>query len=184
MHRSFDTTVKMLAGRGIVPDDIADIEVTMGKGQTTVLVNQRPQTGLEAKFSEQFAMAAAAILGHMGVADFTDAVVQRPDIQAFFPKVRLNAVDEYDTRDPAHSPTERVLVRLNRGEVLDSGPIASIRGHAYDPLSTEELWAKFVGCTARTHTEPDARRLFEMLQSVETLHSVRDLPSCETIFAA
>jgi len=28
----------------------------------------------------------------MGVNDLTDAVVQRPDIQAFFPKVKLNAV--------------------------------------------------------------------------------------------
>ena len=84
MHRSFDATARMLAGRGLKPNDIAEIEVTMGKGQTAVLTNERPQTGLEAKFSEQFAMAAAVILGHMDVADLTDAVVQRPDIQAFF----------------------------------------------------------------------------------------------------
>ena len=62
LHRSFEATVKMLAGRRLGPDDIAEIEVTMGRGQTTVLVNERPQTGLEAKFSEQFSMAAAVIL--------------------------------------------------------------------------------------------------------------------------
>ncbi len=184
MHRSFDATVKMLAGRRLGADDIAEIEVTMGRGQTTVLVNQRPQTGLEAKFSEQFAMAAAVILGRMGVGEVTDAVVQRADIQAFFPKVNLNPVDEYDTRDPAHSPTERVRIRLNNGEVLDSGPVSVIRGHADDPLSAEELWEKFAECTARTHAEPEARRLFNMLQAVETLPSVRDLPSCETIFTS
>lgn len=184
MHRSFDSTVKMLAGRGLGPNDIAEIEVTMGKGQTAVLINERPQTGLEAKFSEQFAMAAAVILGSMGVSDLTDANVQRADIQAFFPKVKLNPVDEYDSRDPAHSPTERVLIRLNSGEVLDSGSIANIRGHAYDPLSSEELWTKFAGCTARTHAASDSKRLFEMLQSIETLRSVAELPSVETIFTA
>jgi len=30
---------------------------------------------------------------------------------------------------------------------------------------------------------PDSRRLFEMLQSIETLRFVADLPSYETIFA-
>lgn len=184
MHRSFESTVKLLAGRRLGADDIAEIEVTMGRGQTTVLVNQRPQTGLEAKFSEHFAMAAAVILGRMGVDELTDAVVQRADIQAFFPKVKLNPVDEYDTRDPAHSPTERVRIRLKSGEVLDSGPVAVIRGHAYDPMSAAELWDKFAECTARTHTEPDARRLFGMLQAVEQLPSVRELPTCQSILTS
>jgi len=183
-HRSFDTAVKMLAGRKLAPDDIAGIEVTMGRGQVTVLANERPQTGLEAKFSEQFAMAAAVILGRMGVDVFTDAIVQRADIQAFFPKVKLLAVDEFDTRDPSHSPTERVVMRLKNNEVLDSGEIARIRGHAYDPMSTEELWTKFAECTARTHAEREATRLFEMLQAVDKLPAVRDLPTCKTIFTA
>jgi 2-methylcitrate dehydratase PrpD len=129
-------------------------------------------------------MAAAVILGHMDVADLTDAVVQRSDIQSFFPKVKLNPVDEYDPRDPAHSPTERVLIRLNSGEVLDSGSVAKIRGHAYDPLSKDELWDKFAGCTERTHTKQQSRRLFDMLQAIDELPSVRELPSCETIFTS
>ncbi len=183
MHRSFDATVKMLAGRRIGPDDIAEIEVTMGRGQTTVLVNERPQTGLEAKFSEQFAMAAAVILGRMGVAEVTDAVVRRPEIQAFFPKVRLNPVDEYDSRDPAHSPSERVVLRLHNGEVLDSGPVAVIRGHADDPMSVDELWDKFAACTARTHTQLEARVLFDLLQAIDELPCVRDLPTCTSVFA-
>ena len=183
-HRSFDTAVKMLAGRRLGPNDIAGIDVTMGRGQVVVLANHNPQTGLEAKFSEQFAMAAAVILGRMGVDVFSDAIVQRADVQAFFPKVKLIAVDEYDTRDPSHSPTERVVIRLKNGEVRDSGDIARIRGHAYDPMSPEELWTKFVECTARTHSGPEARRLFEMLQAVDQLPSVRDLPTCKAIFAA
>ena len=184
MHRSFDTVARMLAKRPTRAEDIAEIEVTMGRGQTGVLVNERPQTGLEAKFSEHFAMAAAVVLGHMRVEDLTDPVVQRPDIQAFFPKVKLRPVDEYDPRDPVHSPTERVLIRLTSGEVLDSGPIARIRGHAYDPMSVEELWDKFAACTARTHAQPAARQLFDMLQRIDALAAVHDLPTCERIFAS
>ncbi|HVY20292.1 MAG TPA: MmgE/PrpD family protein [Bauldia sp.] len=182
MHRSFDATVRMLAGRNIGAQDIAGIDVTMGKGQTAVLVNERPRDGLEAKFSEQFAMAAAVVIGRMGIAEVSDAVVRRPDIQNFFPKVKLHAVDEYDPRDPVHSPTERVVVRLNNGGTIDSGPIASIKGHATDPLTTEELWAKFSECTAATHNDGERKRLFDLLQSVEKLKSPRSLPTCGNIF--
>jgi 2-methylcitrate dehydratase PrpD len=181
-HRSFDTAVKMLAGRNIGPDDVAAIEVTMGIGQVVVLANHHPQTGLEAKFSEQFAMAAAVILGRMSVDVFTDAIVRRPDIQAFFPKVKLVPVEEFDTRDPAHSPTERVVIRLANGEILDSGEIARIRGHAYDPMDPAELWTKFADCTGKTHSEKEARQLFDLLQDVDRLKSVRDLPSCKALF--
>lgn len=183
MHRSFDATVKLLAGRGLGPQDIRDITVTMGKGQTAVLVNERPQTGLEAKFSEQFAMAAAVILGRMGIDDLTDPVVQRPDMQAFFPKVKLNPVEEYDSRDPAHSPTERVVVSLVDNSELDTGPITTVRGHAYDPLSTEELWQKFLECTAKTHTEASARHLFEQSQRIAELSSTAELPSAVGLFS-
>ena len=184
MQRSFDATVRLLKEASIKADDIAGIEVTMGKGQTAVLVNERPQTGLQAKFSEQFAMAAAAVLGRMGIEEVCDEVVQRPEIQSFFPKVKLNPVDEYDSRDPAHSPTEQVTVTLNDGTQLDSGPIASIRGYAFDPLSTGELWEKFLQCTARTHTEEEARLMFERTQNIASLGSAQDLPTCERVFAA
>lgn len=182
MHRSFDATARMLAGRRLHAEEVADIEVTMGKGQTAVLVNERPQTGLQAKFSEHFAMAAAAVLGRMGIEELSDEVVQRPDIQAFFPKVRLNAVEEYDARDPAHSPSERVVIRLKDGTTLDTGSITSVRGHAFDPLPTEELWEKFRECTAHTHSPAEARVLFERTQSVAELRSTRDLPTCENVF--
>jgi 2-methylcitrate dehydratase PrpD len=183
-HRSFDTAVKMLAGRNLKPEDITAIEVTMGVGQVVVLANHNPQTGLEAKFSEQFAMAAAVILGRMSVDVFTDETVRRKDIQAFFPKVKLIPVEAFDERDPAHSPTERVVIRLKNGETLDSGEIARIRGHAYDPMDPEELWVKFVDCTKKTHTEKEARHLFDLLQGVDRLPGVRDLPTCKAVFTA
>jgi 2-methylcitrate dehydratase PrpD len=183
MHRSFDATIKLLAGGGLRPEQIRQIRVRMGKGQTAVLVNERPQTGLEAKFSEHFAMAAAVILGRMGIDEVSDAVVQRPDIQAFFSKVKLDPVDEYDTRDPAHSPSDRVVISLEDGTRLDTGPITSIKGHAYDPLSTAELWQKFQECTARTHTEAASRELFNQAQRIAELPSALALPTSSELLA-
>ncbi len=183
MHRSFDATVRMLEGTEVAADDVENISVTMGRGQTAVLVNERPQTGLEAKFSEHFAMAAAVILKRMGIAELSDEVVLRPEIQAFFPKVSLIPVDAYDVRDPAHSPSERVIVRLKSGKIFDTGEITTVLGHAFDPLSTEQLWAKFRECTAGTHSEAEAQLLFERSQMLPQLSSTADLPTKERLFA-
>jgi 2-methylcitrate dehydratase PrpD len=182
MHRSFEATVSTLAGTGVQAADIEQVEVKMGRGQTTVLVNHRPQTRYEAQFSGEFAIAAAVLLGRMGVSELNDAVVRRADMQAFYPKVRLVPLDEQDARDPVFSPAESVTIRLRDGKVLESGPIRTIRGHASAPLTPEELWVKFAACTAKTHAEPAARELFDLLQAVDSLPSVHALPTCASIF--
>jgi len=182
MHRSFEATVSMLAGRHIDPDEVEMVEVRMGRGQITVLVYDRPQTRYEAEFSGQFSIAAAVILGRMGVPELADDVVRRTDIQAFLPKVRLIPMDEVDPRDPVFSPTETVTMRLRSGEIIESGPVASIPGHAGDPLTREQLWDKFVECTANTHRESEARALFDLLQKIDSLESTAQLPTCERIF--
>jgi len=183
LHRSFHATVALLAGRDIGPDDVESVEVRMGKGQVTCLVYDRPQTRWEAEFSGQFGITAAIMFGAMGVAELADDVVRRPDVQAFLPKVHLVAVDEYDERDPVFSPTESVTVTLTTGQVLESGPIASIPGYADQPLTAEQLWAKFRDCTAATHSTDEARELFDLLQRIDSLPSTRVLPSCSALFA-
>lgn len=184
LHRSFNGTVRMLAGRHIDPNDVESVEVRMGRGQVTCLVYDRPQTRWEAEFSGQYGIAAAVLLGKMGVPELSDEVVQRPEMQAFFPKVTLVPVDEYDERDPVFSPTESVKLTLRDGDVVESGPIATIPGHANDPLTSEQLWAKFRECTIQTHTEDDARELFALLQKIDSLQSTADLPTCTSLFQA
>ncbi|MBY8858670.1 MmgE/PrpD family protein [Nocardia sp. CA2R105] len=182
LHRSFNATVRLLAEHPVTADEIESVDVHMGKGQITCLVYERPQTRWEAEFSGQYGIAAAVLLGKMGVPELADEVVQRREMQAFYPKVTLVPVDEVDERDPVFSPTENVVVKLKNGEVLESGPIASIPGHASEPLTTEQLWGKFRECTTKTHGEIEARELFDVLQRIDSLDSVTDVPTCMGIF--
>lgn len=182
MHRSFEGTVKMLEGRKIDPEEVESVEVEMGRGQVTVLVHHQPRNQYQAQFSGEFGVAAAVVLGKFGVPEIADEVVCRDDMQAFYPKVKLKPVDEFDPRDPVFSPTERVVMTLKSGEVLDSGPIATIPGYASEPLTTEELWGKFSECTQFTHTPTEAKALFDLLQRIDELKSAHDLPTCNTIY--
>jgi 2-methylcitrate dehydratase PrpD len=183
MHRSFEAARRLVAGRGIRPTDVAEVNLTMGRGEAVVMPHHRPRTATEARFSGEFAMAAGIVLGRMGVAELTDAVVQRADMQDFYPKVRIDTIEERDPREPAMAPYARVQIRLADGTLLDSGQVTHIHGHAWDPITADEQWTKFQECTARTHTQAAARTLFDMLQQVETLASARALPTAPAAFA-
>jgi 2-methylcitrate dehydratase PrpD len=181
-HRAYEGTKKMLEGRTVDPEQVESVDVEMGRGQVTVLVHKQPKDQYQAQFSGQFGIAAAVILGKFGVPEIADEVVARPDMQAFYPKVKLHPIDEEDPRDPVFSPTDRVVMKLKNGEVIDSGPIATIPGYAAEPLTTGELWSKFRECTQFTHTDAQAREMFDLLQKIDELPNVHVLPTCETIF--
>lgn len=182
LHRSFNGTLRMLEGRKIDPAEVESVEVRMGRSQVTVLVYEQPQNRWEAEFSGQYGIAAAVILGKMGVPELADEVVLRPDLQAFYPKVKLIPVDEVDERDPVFSPSESVKMTLFSGEVIESGPILSVPGQADEPLTREQLWGKFRECTAKTHSDDEARELFDALQRIDSLPSAQALPTRVGLF--
>ena len=69
----------LVARHNLAPGDVKRIHVSTGKTQLLMLRNARPQTGLEAKFSMQFAMAAALVARHVGLREVTDEFVLRPE---------------------------------------------------------------------------------------------------------
>lgn len=59
------------------PDEIDRITITTQQGTILPLIHHRPDTGLQGKFSLEYALAAAVVDGHPGFAAFTDAAVHR-----------------------------------------------------------------------------------------------------------
>ena len=168
-HRILDAMIGMMRRDGLKADDITGVEVEMGDTSAAVLRNHRPQTGLDAKFSAEFAMAAAAIAGRCGMSEVNDGFVRRPDVQAFFPKVAVKALTERSVEEPIHSPFDRVRVTLRDNRAIASEPVAFPRGHFKNPAGADALWGKFADCVDGAPL--DARRLFDRLQSVDRLAS-------------
>ena len=61
-----------------------------------ILRNHAPQTGLEAKFSMEFAMAAAVIARRASLGEYTDAFVRRQEVQELMRKVAIVTNENYD----------------------------------------------------------------------------------------
>lgn len=78
---------------GVDPDGVQRILVRTPASAVTPLVHHRPRTGLEGKFSMEYAVAAALLDEHCGFTTFTDDAVQRPGAQRLLRRVEIQLGD-------------------------------------------------------------------------------------------
>jgi 2-methylcitrate dehydratase PrpD len=168
-HRPLDAMLDLLARHPLQPSDIERITVSLSDTHALILRNHRPQTGLEAKFSIEFAMAAAVVARHAGLAEYTDAFVRRPEIQQLMQHVRIATNRDYDPLLPGAARFDQVTVELKGGGRLESEKVGRARGHAERPLGEDELFAKFRDCLAAGRARFDPDILFDRLRRLETL---------------
>jgi 2-methylcitrate dehydratase PrpD len=168
-HRALDAMLDLLARHPLQPDDIEQITVSLSDTHALILRNHEPQTGLAAKFSIEFAMAAAVVARRAGLAEYTDEFVRRPQIQQLMRRVRVATNRDYDPLLSGASVFDQVTVELKGGGKLESAKVARARGHAERPLSEDELFAKFRDCLAAGRARIAPEPLFERFRHLERL---------------
>lgn len=174
VHRSLDGLLDLLKARPVRPDQIARITASISDTRAMILRNHQPQTGLEGKFSMEFAMAASVIAGRATLAEYTDGFVRRPDVQALMAKVAVETNQNYDPEVSGAAVYDQVRVELVDGATLETAPVRRARGAAELPLADDELFEKFGGCleAGRARIAPDV--LYDRLKNLERL-SAREL---------
>jgi 2-methylcitrate dehydratase PrpD len=174
-HRILDAMIDLCSANDVKPRDIAAVDVEIAENSTKVLRNHRPQTGLEAKFSAEFAIAAGAIAGRCTNTEVNDDFVRRADVQDFFGKVKIHPLTEKDKDEPTRSPFDQVRVTLADGRNIASGPVYNPRGHFKRGVEREVLWTKFADCAMTVVDRERAMALFDALQNLPRLVAVSDL---------
>jgi len=173
-HRSIDAALDLVARYDLTPAKVERIRVSTGKTQMLMLRNAAPQTGLEAKFSMQFAMAAALVARTVGLRELTDDFVRRPDVQAIFPRVVLEGTEA--TKPGSNfAPFDAVAITTTGGETLKSEPVEFAKGSHERPLSRDELWSKFADCLGAEFSDARKARAFENLMTFDRLNGAGDL---------
>jgi 2-methylcitrate dehydratase PrpD len=166
-HRAIDGALDLLRDEKVGAQNVKSITVSTSRRNATILRNSRPQTGLEAKFSMQFAMASSIVANRVGLRELTDDFVQRSDIQSLMPKVVVAPDDRIDPKRTGNAPYDQVVIETADGRRLESARVTDARGSPQLPLSREELWAKFKECFAVGNPKLDAEATFEALMTVE-----------------
>jgi 2-methylcitrate dehydratase PrpD len=172
-HRAIDAMIDLAETHDLLPAKVREIRVEVGETQRLMLRNRAPRTGLEAKFSIEFAMASALVARQVGLSQLTDDFVQRPDVVEAMGKVACTTVP---TPDTPFAPSDSVAVRLQSGNEIAHAPVASARGSWENPLSAAEFRAKFMDCTGTSLGSNRATSLFESLMALERAPTLRELP--------
>ena len=172
-HPTIDTLLDLRREAGIDPVRVEAVEVDVDPVVPTVLIHDRPATGLEGKFSLQYCAAAALAFGRVGIDTFEPDAMRAPAVERLVPRVTMRADDRLG-RDAPPLTEARVTVRLAGGWTLERS-VRGARGYPERPASPAQLDEKFLACARRIVPSGTAAGALDFLRTLDAAPSVRGL---------
>jgi 2-methylcitrate dehydratase PrpD len=149
MNQPYIECALRLSKRGIRAEDVVEVTCETAEGYVHRLWDpleskRKPANAYAAKFSAPFNVAVAFVTGGAGLSAFTEETVRDPRILALAGKVSY-VVDPNNPYPKAY--TGHVRFKLKDGTTVEERQ-PHIRGGAEEPLSREDIEAKFRGNAA------------------------------------
>jgi 2-methylcitrate dehydratase PrpD len=161
----------------IEPEQVASIRVATGSGVIPPrgpLRYAKAQTALEGKFCLPFQVAAMVVHRKAGLMEFSDAFVQRPDVQDM-----MNRVTTLVDPEIAALGHDKLIFRnkvvTKDGRTFENYWDAPYRGGPLNPLSAEDLGDKFRDASQSVLGEPEQRAIIDAFSALEDLADVAGL---------
>jgi 2-methylcitrate dehydratase PrpD len=172
-HPTLDALLDLRRQHGFTAGDVAAIEIGVDPIVPTILIHDRPETGLEGKFSMPFCAAAAVAHGHVGIETFDASHLQDDAVRAVQSRVTMHVDPALDGSAPPLTQS-RVIVRLRDGRVLEAAANGA-RGYPARPASDAELAAKFLSCASAVLSRERACAALAALREIDECADVRAL---------
>jgi 2-methylcitrate dehydratase PrpD len=173
-HPGMTELLRLIRENSIRAADVAQVEVGTNRNMPNTLIHHHPTTGLQAKFSMEFCIAILLLDGKADQSEFTDAVVNRPDVQEMIGRVRFYTDSEAE-KAGYDKMTTILKITLKDGRVI-SGHADFGKGSPANPMSFDEVAEKFLGCAAFAKWPREkVERVIEMVRKLEALADVRAL---------
>ncbi len=173
-HPAMSVMAELVAAHDIRPEAVERIRVGTNRHMPTTLLHHDPQNELQAKFSMQFSMAILVLRRRAGLAEYADATVLSPDVQAMMRRVEFHVDAEADAAG-FDKMTSLVEVHLAGGAAV-RGRADFGRGSPANPMGWGEVCAKFEECAGYGGLAGDAvRDVIAMVEDLDGLPDVRRL---------
>ncbi len=171
-HRCIDAMLHLIREYRLTADDVEGVKCRTAETAPQVLIHPRPRTALEGKFSMQYCMAIALLDGKVGLRQFTDERVLDPKAQELLRRVEF--VHPQGESGEALRIPEAVIVKLRDGREL-SHEVAVPKGDPQNPMTEEELAAKYRDCASLVLSAEDTERSLDMVSHLEGLEDIAPL---------
>ena len=171
-HAAVELALRLRAEHGFASSEIERIEIGVDEVQQMLVEpaerKRMPATSADAKFSIPFTCAVALARGRVGLDDFGPATLADPEV------LRLCAVTEHRiASDPCwvRGTGGSLTVVLYDGRRF-AATLAQARGAPGNPLSEDEIRAKFVACAGYASvplSEDAAQELADLILEMDRL---------------
>ena len=173
-HPGMTEMLRLIREHKIQPQQVRRVRVGTNSNMPNALIHHRPQDELQAKFSMEFCMAILLLRGRAGLKEFTDEVVNEPDVKAMIEKVDF-VVDDVAEKAGYHKMTTLIDIELADGRKI-SGRADFGKGSPANPMSYEDVAGKF-----RENAEYAGVRKSNADEIVELVRDLESLPSIDRL---
>jgi 2-methylcitrate dehydratase PrpD len=170
-HWSQDALQAIVRRRPVRAEEIESIVAYLPAFLLDMMPYHEPRTGLQAKYSLEYDLAAIALDGKAGMKQYTDAAVQRPVAQDLMKRISYVGVQPENGQIALES---RVVLKLVGGEEIEE-TVNQSHGTPVDPLSREEVLGKFHECAEDVLSEDQRNRAIELCERIGSLDSVGEI---------
>ena len=172
-HPSMDAMLDLVLEHDIKAGDVAEVRIGTTSNVLAALRYPTPTDELEAKFSIPFCMGILLLERAGGIAQFTDEVVLRPDVQEMMARVKPYLHEDLEALG-FQRIRSLIEVQLRDGTVLSTEASTS-RGTPERPMSVEELAGKFGDCAQGLLAGDAQAKVIDMVYHLDEVDSLRDL---------
>jgi 2-methylcitrate dehydratase PrpD len=173
---AMDKLREIVEQHDIKPAQVERLAVKSHRLMPLNLTYHRPVTGLEGKFSMEFSLASILVLRRAGLAEYRDAVVNRPDVQEAIRKIDYTTFSDEEAEAKGYTLLTTFLdVKLKDGRTL-SARVDVAKGSATHPMSEDEVARKFRECSEFAGRPADkTEKIIDLVLHLENVKDIRDL---------
>ncbi len=173
-----DCVLDLVKGQGLAPDDVDELTIgVLSTGYDIVAApedeKRRPESVVDMQFSLPFGAAVALLYGQASLDEHAPGVAERPEVREAMTRVRCVRDPALDAQFPRRWPAW-AEARTRDGRTLRS-EVTYPKGDPENPLSWDEMKAKFTTLTAPVIPESRQREIIAAVESLEQSSDVRDL---------
>lgn len=164
VHAPLDALLSTMSLHGIEGRDIDLIEVETYSGALRISNKANPLNLTDIQYSIPYCMGLVALIGRETLLPLTVDALGRDDVQALAEKVTLHHANEFDASFPAKTLAKVTIFAEGKRFVSD---VTAPRGEASDPLSWEEIRAKFKALLRRVANHATSDALLEAVKNMQ-----------------
>jgi 2-methylcitrate dehydratase PrpD len=174
IHPSIDACVQLRERHGLKAADIERVTLRVHSLVLELTGKKTPATGLESKFSVYHSCAVGLLYGQAGEHEYTDEVVNRPEVVALRDRVEAIVDDRID------EASADVTIRTRDGRDLSLFVEHAI-GSVERPMSDAQLRAKFIGQSEPVLGPQKAARAWTTAMAISQYADLREFFAAATL---